>query len=208
MVSKRTGKPPGRPVGPVMDHPDRYFLAQADAQVAIGKEHGNSERAVLKTLVGIAIGTVVPTPDLLGYMGLRGTDIDKIGQIILDNHASMSQGLPFRMWTLPLRLPPEELKRDRVEDERYRDAFTPYVYDLQHQLRRLRRRDDPRGVWHRVMARVLRIFIEGDATKVDLARRLATTVGEIAFFERELLPRITADVERRAGQSGRPNYYP
>jgi hypothetical protein len=114
MVSKRTGNPRGRPGGPVMDHPDRYFLAQADAQVAIGKEHGYSERAVLKTLVGLAIGKVVPTPDHL---------------------ARMVHGLPFRVGMPPLRLPPKELKRDRVEDERYRDAFTPYVDDLQKQLR-------------------------------------------------------------------------
>jgi hypothetical protein len=58
MVSKRTGAPRGRPVGAVMNHPNQYVLAQFDAQVAIGKSGGFSERAVLKALLGIAIGKV------------------------------------------------------------------------------------------------------------------------------------------------------
>jgi hypothetical protein len=186
MTTPKTGGSRGRPVGGVMDHPDRYALAMFDAKVAIakargkvrGKARGVSERAVLKTLLAFAIGKVVPTPD---------------------NLAALSQGLPFRMWTLPLRLPPKELKRDRVEDERYRDALTPYVADLQHQLRNLRTRNDWRGVWHRKMrgVYVLVMLRDGDAAaKIDLARQLAASVGESGFFEKELVPQMTAGIER------------
>jgi hypothetical protein len=168
-----------------MNHPDRYALAQFDAQVAIGKGGGFSERAVLKQLLGIAIGKPDPAPD---------------------NLARMSQALPFRVWTPPLRLPPCRLRqsdKDRVENERYRDAFAPYLEDLQRQLRNLRTRVDLRGRWHRTMKRVFLLFcaVDAGAAEIDLARRLAASVGERAYFEKELLPLMIADVERRAGQN-------
>jgi len=177
MVTKKTGGKRGRPTGPVMDDPDRYALALFDAKVQIGKKRGVSERAVLKLLLVDAIGAVHPTPD---------------------NLARMVNGLPFRMWTLPLRLPPKELKRDRVEDERYRDAFAPYLDDLRRELRKLRTRVDARGVWHRKMKRVWFLYhVEGaDAAVIDLARRLAASVGEAAYFEKELLPPWAAGIER------------
>jgi hypothetical protein len=109
------------------------------------------------------------------------------------------------VWTRPLRLPPKELKRDRVEDERYRDAFAPYLEDLRTQLHKLRIRNDTRGVWHRVMSRVFRLFcIVDDAAMIDLARRLAASVGESAFFEKELLPLMIADVEQGRGAQSAP----
>ena len=137
---------------------------------------------MLKALLGMAIGEVVPTPD---------------------NLASMRQRLPFAMRIkpqLPARLPSWELERDRVEDERYRDAFAPYVDDLRRQLRNLRTRPDLRGRWHRRMSDVFLLFfvIDAGAAGVDRARRLAAEVGEDAYFENELLPRMIA---RRAGQN-------
>ena len=162
----------GRPKGAKMDHPDRFALAQFEAQIAIGKDRGLKERPVIRNLVALAIGEPIPTPD----------NLDR-----------MLRKLPFRVWTPPLKLPKDQLNRVRVDDERFRDAFTPYVEDLHRQLRVLRTKDDSRGAWHRIMAKVFRIFIEGDAAKLDQARRLAASVGEGAFFERELAPRMIAD---------------
>jgi hypothetical protein len=172
-----------------MAHPDRYALALFAAQVEIGIDCGFTERGVLKTLLGLAIGRVVPTSE----------NIERI------NH-----GLPFGVWTLPLRLPPQEKGveplsttdrvrsylgedriggRDPIDAERWRDAFSPYLEDLRLKLHRLRRRTAPRATWHRVMARVFRMFIEHDPATIEQARLLAGSVGEGGIFESELLSR-------------------
>jgi hypothetical protein len=172
MATKPSGRGRGRRPGSLkLDHPDRYALAVFDAMASIGKGKGFKERATLKAVVSLAIGKAVPTPE---------------------NLARLYSGRPFQMWTPSLRLPPDRLKhhQDPTEDERTRDAFSPYVEDLRRRLHDLRTRDDDRGRWHRIMSSVFRIFIEGDAARIDEGRELAASIGETAFFERELSRRM------------------
>ncbi|MGO9421171.1 hypothetical protein [Roseiarcus sp.] len=177
MVTKPTGRPSGRPPGSVKDHKDRYVLAFFDAWITIKKEQGFKELAVLKSLMGAAVGAPDPTSD---------------------NLARMARGLPFRVLTPgEPRLGKQWETVSRIEDERHRNSFAPYVDDLRRTLRILRKRNDERGVWHRQLSRVWRLVIESviesDAAKVDKARALADGMSEAAFFENELLPGIIAD---------------
>lgn len=181
-MTPKTGKPRGRPTGslgggrprgPVMNSPDRYLLARIAAEVARA-EGQFTEWRVLKALVAVAIGQVVETEE---------------------NRDLLRRGLPFAMMTLPGRLPPKVLNRDRVEEERTRDAFAPYLHDLQSQLRDLRKRKDARGDWHRTMVRVVNLAIVRDGQ----ARELAESIGEGDVFDRWFaLIMLRPEAERRA----------
>jgi hypothetical protein len=158
MVTRPTGGRRGRPRGPKMDDADRYALALFDCKISVAKQGGIKELTALKTMIGIAVGAVVPSPE---------------------NFARMERGLAFQVSTPPLRLPKwriDQMGRDPpapVEDERFRNAFSPYVYRALHKLRRLRKIPDASGARHRVLVRLWSIFGEGDLSQIDLAHRLA-----------------------------------
>jgi hypothetical protein len=178
-MTLKTGKRRGRPKGPVKDNPDRYLLARIEAEI-VRVEGRFSERKVIKTLVAVAIGQAVDTAE---------------------NRDRIRRGLPFEMNTLPGRLQARGLQPGRVDDERYRDAFAPYLDDLRRQLRDLRERKDARGDWHRTMVRVFGLVIDG--VSIDNARELAESIGERAFFDERLatLMQKSSQDERRADDS-------
>jgi hypothetical protein len=159
----------------VSTHPNRYAFAFFELCIQDAKERGFSELTVVETLVGVAFGAVVPTPE---------------------NLARAAGGVAHRVWMPPYKLPPWRLKQDLSETAecwRYGNAFRPWADDLRRNLRRLR--EGPDRAWLRAMTSALRLCCEGEIDKLDEARTLAASVGESAYFEEHMRPLM---IERRA----------
>jgi hypothetical protein len=180
MVSKRTGKPPGRPEGskkPLATDPERYVLAFMSAHLDCARRCDvDSERRLAETVAALLQGALIGT---------------------FENLEKMADGEPF------------EVAIEKTKDPRnkqgvgWRDRKSPYrprADDLARKLRHFRRNpwidEDARWLTH--MSEVWRICLEGREEKEDYARYMAELVGERKYLERVMLPMLAERSEQRA----------
>jgi len=172
----------GRPQEPLANDPNRYALAIFEAHLRGADVHGISELRMAETLVGIAFGAVVQTPD---------------------NFERLACGQPYQVWMPPVKLPPWRLKQDpseRGENWRYGNAFRPWADDLRRKLRRLRKGQNDDANWLRAMSLAWYICLQGNGDKVEDARQLARSVGESEYFEKGMLSHLVRTHEQRQRQ--------
>jgi hypothetical protein len=180
MVTKPTGRKPGRPRKPLPPpmkrrargsippekNPNRYALAAFEACARIAVAHGAKRLALLEQLVTGTFGEVVPEPD---------------------NIARFLRGEPCQFWLSRVSRVPNEAAAFR--SWRYKHAFRPPLALLRNKLDHLLKSEDAKGRWHRAYVDVWEICISLDLSRIEEARRKAASVGESDHFERELRPR-------------------
>ncbi len=102
-----------------------------------------------------------------------------------DNLELFRRDLPFWVRKLDDKGSPPESNRPRTW--RYGNAFRPFIDDCGRKLRRYHKREDD-AARLQTMANIWEICLRGN--RIDKARRLAASIGEVEFFEEEMRPRF------------------
>jgi hypothetical protein len=189
MVTKRTGRPCGRPGKPVSDKiklspgrppkalatdPDRYFLAIIQANIDAAEPHGISERHVCETYAGLKFGRPIRSQE---------------------NMRALALGHPFHV----------EFNRERHRLRGWvgasgeqgagwlnRNAFRPYADGLRAKLRKIRQNppSDPDRRWLAAMSSSWSICFKGNLRLKGHAEALAALVGEMVYFRERMQPTL------------------
>ena len=193
MVSKRTGRPGGRPKGSTKPLADltKHQFALMQAYIDHGRKFGWSERYVAIGMARAIYALPAETPSDVAARGEQTFEL-------LEPHLDHKDEKGPKTW-------------------RNKDAFRPLADDLRRKLRRLRSRDPD---WFDAMSLAWRVCLDGIAEGEDYARMLATAAGERDFFDHKMRPvlRARAKVRRDKGLDRpelrlfedfrRPGYFP
>jgi hypothetical protein len=180
VVTKPTGRPPGRPKKdqpsrpprkpgrpplPLAEDPNRYEIALLQAAFDRGHAAGISERRIIETFAGLKYGRPIPAPE---------------------NLEAMERGERYAVFTTLHRGDPQGF------DWRNRNSFRAIGDSCRLNVRR-RRKDpaiDADARWLAHMSWADRICRERRVEFEDLAEYLAEEVGELDFFNREMRPML------------------
>ena len=117
--------------------------------------------------------------------GLKEFQVAEVVASMLSSDISPIPGNPAGFVLNPSDYRKTEDADKKAEQHRYGKAHRALADDLRRTLRRFRK--DP---WFLPMTASWRLCIDGELEKVDEARSLATSVGEEAFFDAEMLPKM------------------
>lgn len=189
MVSKPTGRPRGRPrkIAPtasqnrrrgrppksLSNDPDRYWLAFVQAHIPLAKADGLSEVDTIRAFIAPRIGLFEPSEDNLVVLNAGGT-------------------IPlFAPWTKG---------REGGSEWRDQNSFNPHIDDVRRKLRTIRSSQSNDAHWLAAMAIAWFECLQGRSNRVGYARALATSKGELTYFENVMYPlMLRRAIERHSG---------
>lgn len=189
MVSKPTGRPRGRPRKvtptrsesrprgrprkPLSDDPDRHWLAFVQAHIPLAKADGFSEADTIRAFIAPRIGQFELSEESLVVLNAGGT-------------------VPlFTPWTKG---------REGGSEWRDRNSFNPHIDDVKRKLRRIRSTESDDSHWLAAMAIAWFECLQGRSDRADYARALATSKGELTYFQNVMYPlMLRRAIERHSG---------
>jgi hypothetical protein len=190
MVTKPTGRLPGRPKKPhgepvnhskqLANAPERYYLALRQALIDQGRWKGISDNRVGETMAALRYGIPFDDPS---------------------NLAAMMQGKPYKVWADPSKGDIPAHGNSGGGERRDKNVFT--AVDDGHRRKTLELRkanpfNDENARWVCAMTIVWGICLLGENELRDFALSQASSVGEENYFRNTMAPILHKHASLRA----------